>query len=118
MESDRVPDFIKADYSEIELRIIADFLNNSPASFRLATDIIHNFTAHWLAKHKGMIVKMPRGRYAGRDAVVDHAHYDPGSRELLVLLYTLRADGSGDYLNNDAQTRMYWKLSEIKELTL
>lgn len=61
---------------------------------------------------RGKLVRLTRGRYKGRIARIDGAAAD--GAEVLFLCMVLRADGSGETLNTDGETRTYRPIKEFE----
>ena len=65
----------------------------------------------------GRRCKVKRARFHGkvyhnREGIIDGVHID-SERGIMPLVYILRDDGSGAYLNSEPATRQCWRLDEL-----
>ncbi len=85
-----------------------------------AADAIRSYLDRWRTQNMGKTVRTPAGKFVGRPGIVDGAFYDiEGTWErphgLCVLVMTLGRDGN--VLNTHGDSRAYWPISSIPELT-
>lgn len=82
---------------------------------------MHGMTMHRLQREArervvGTKVKILSGKYAGREAIIDGVTFDVHRAKWLFCCMVLRADGSGEILNTDGESRMYRGWDDFSEI--